>query len=290
MDKMQSFLSQKYEEYHIDTYVSKLESFQYSRDLPLAREYIPFASFVLYFIVLNSLSWFVRRFQEKLPFIKKVATLSKLISIPYNAFMVFNSFVTAILGIYGLYLRGREHFHLILCEVNGTDLSGILGVACYMYYVSKYIEVVDTFLLAIRGKPLSWLHTYHHAGMFIVVWLFLDTQMLPLAYMVILNSIIHVLMYSYYLCCDLKIRVPWKRLMTTAQIVQLCCAAVIDPAWFYVKYKYNCIGDPKILIIATAADGVLIALFFNFYYQQYTKNKKAKNDASASKNEKQKSE
>ena len=89
--------------------------------------------------------------------------------------------------------------------------------------------------------------------------------------------------------------------MTTAQIVQLCCAAVIDPAWFYVKYKYNCVGDPKILIIATAADGVLIALFVNFYYQQYTKNKKAKNDASAtktsttattttSKNKKQKSE
>lgn len=285
MDKIQSFLSHKYTEYHIDTYVSKLESFQYSRDLPLAREYIPFVCFVLYFIILNSLSYLVRKYQDKYSFIKRIAALSKIVSIPYNLFMVLNSLITAFLGIYGLYLRGREHFHLILCEVNGSDLYGILGVACYMYYVSKYIEVVDTFLLAVRGKPLSWLHTYHHAGMFIVVWLFLDSQMLPLAYMVILNSIIHVLMYLYYLLCDLKIRVRWKKLMTTMQIVQLCCAAVIDPAWFYVKWKYQCVGDAKILIIATAADGVLIALFFNFYYQQYTKNKKL-----ASKNEKPKNE
>lgn len=284
MDKVQTSLTQKYSEYFINTYISKLESFRYSRDLPLTKEYIPFTCFIIYFIVLNGLSYFVRKYQDKYSAIGKIASLSKFISVPYNAFMVLNSLITAILGIYGLYIRGHEHPHLILCEVDGSDLSGILGVACYMYYVSKYIEVVDTFLLAIRGKPLSWLHTYHHAGMFIVVWLFLDSQMLPLAYMVILNSIIHVLMYLYYLLCDLKIRVRWKKIMTTAQIVQLCCAAVIDPAWFYVKRKYNCIGDTKILVIATAADGVLIALFFNFYYQQYTKNK------NASKNEKPKKE
>ena len=281
MDKVQAFLSQKYEEYHIEGYIAKMEEFRFSRDLPLAHEYVPFISVVVYFVVLNSLSWFVRRFQEKLPFIKKFASFSKVISIPYNIFMVFNSLITAILGIYGLYLRGREHPYMMLCEKTPSDIRGILGLSCYMYYVTKYIEVTDTFLLAIRGKPLSWLHTYHHAVMFVVTWAFLDFQVFPLPWMVVFNSLIHVLMYFYYLCCDLKIRVGWKKFMTTAQIIQLCCAGIVIPSWFYVKHKYGCIGDARVVLAATFADVILISLFFNFYYQQYTRNKNAKAAAAA---------
>ena len=280
MDKVQmvqAFLTKKYDEYHIDSYIEKLESFRYSRSLPMAHEYIPFISVVVYFVVLNSLSLFVRKFQDRLPVLKKIGSMSKILSIPYNTFMVINSLVTALLGIYGLYMRGREHPYLMLCETTGSDIKGILGLSCYMYYVTKYIEVTDTFFLAIRGKPLSWLHTYHHAVMFVVTWAFLDYQVFPLPWMVVFNSLIHVMMYLYYLLCDLKIRVSWKRFMTTAQIVQLCCAVVIVPAWFYIKKTYHCIGNARILIIATAADGVLITFFLNFYYQQYTKNKNAKN-------------
>ena len=282
MDKVQmvqAFLAKKYDECHIDSYIEKLESFRYSRSLPMAHEYIPFISVVVYFVVLNSLSLFVRKFQDRLPVLKKIASMSKILSIPYNAFMVINSLVTALLGIYGLYVRGREHPYLMLCETTNSDIKGILGLSCYMYYVTKYIEVTDTFFLAIRGKPLSWLHTYHHAGMFVVTWMFLDAQMLPLTWMVVLNSLIHVMMYLYYLLCDLKIRVSWKRFMTTAQIVQLCCAGIVVPSWFYVKKTHHCIGDARIVLAASAADVILISLFFNFYYQQYTRNKNAKNTA-----------
>ena len=278
MDKVQmvqAFLAEKYDEYHIDSYIEKLESFRYSRSLPMAHEYIPFISVVVYFVVLNSLSLFVRKFQDRLPVLKKIGSMSKILSIPYNTFMVINSLVTALLGIYGLYMRGREHPYLMLCETTGSDIKGILGLSCYMYYVTKYIEVTDTFFLAIRGKPLSWLHTYHHAVMFVVTWAFLDYQVFPLPWMVVLNSLIHVMMYLYYLLCDLKIRVSWKRFMTTAQIVQLCCAGIVVPSWFYVKKTHHCIGDARIVLAASAADVILISLFFNFYYQQYTRSKNA---------------
>ena len=50
---------------------------------------------------------------------------------------------------------------------------------------------------------------------------------------------------------------------------------IVIPSWFYVKYKYGCIGDARVVLAATFADVILISLFFNFYYQQYTRRKAA---------------
>ena len=56
---------------------------------------------------------------------------------------------------------------------------------------------------------------------------------------------------------------------------------IVIPSWFYVKYKYGCIGNARVVLAATFADVILISLFFNFYYQQYTRNKNAKAAAAA---------
>lgn len=109
--------------------------------------------------------------------------------------------------------------------------------------------------------------------MFIVTWMWLDHQLLPLPWMVFLNSFIHVLMYYYYLMTDLKIPVPWKRYMTTAQIVQLNLGFVLIAAWFYVKPRFNCVGDPVPIYIAAGANVILVGFFCNFYYKQYVKKK-----------------
>ena len=50
---------------------------------------------------------------------------------------------------------------------------------------------------------------------------------------------------------------------------------IVIPSWFYVKYMYGCIGNARVVLAATFADVILISLFFNFYYQQYTRRKAA---------------
>lgn len=43
--------------------------------------------------------------------------------------------------------------------------DGPIGLAAYIFYLSKYYEFVDTFILVLRKKPVIFLHVYHHAVM-----------------------------------------------------------------------------------------------------------------------------
>lgn len=40
----------------------------------------------------------------------------------------------------------------------------------WVFYASKFYEVVDTFIILARGRRSSTLQTFHHAGVIIIGW------------------------------------------------------------------------------------------------------------------------
>ena len=73
--------------------------------------------------------------------------------------------------------------------------------AVWLHYCNKYLEFFDTIFMVLRGRldQVSFLHVYHHTT---IVWawylginLFIEGDSY---FGALLNSIIHVFMYSYY--------------------------------------------------------------------------------------------
>ena len=58
----------------------------------------------------------------------------------------------------------------LACDPTGVHVSGPIYFIYFVNYVFKYIELVDTFLLALRGKPIPFLHSYHHAATLVLCW------------------------------------------------------------------------------------------------------------------------
>ena len=60
----------------------------------------------------------------------------------------------------------------LLCEDPATKPRGPLWFWSYVYYLSKYYELLDTGLQLVRGKypPHYLLHSYHHAGVIFMGW------------------------------------------------------------------------------------------------------------------------
>lgn len=98
------------------------------------------------------------------------------------------------------------------------------GLAYYgwLFYLSKFYEVFDTFIILAKGKPSSTLQTYHHAGAMLSMWAGIRYMSSPIWLFVLFNSFIHSLMYVYYTLTALSIKVPTpiKRTLTTMQITQ----------------------------------------------------------------------
>lgn len=66
----------------------------------------------------------------------------------------------------------------------------------WIFYLSKFYEVVDTMVILAKGKRSSTLQTYHHAGAMLSMWAGIRYMSPPIWMFVLVNSGIHTLMVS----------------------------------------------------------------------------------------------
>ena len=142
----------------------------------------------------------------------------------------------------------------------------------YYFYLSKYYEFFDTFLLYLNGKSPIFLQKYHHIGA-VLCWHLTYVYKMDCVWMPsLLNAFVHSIMYSYYLGCLLKIeRVRFiKKYITGLQLCQLVVMFISS------NYLYKESGIKQTIVwIVNVYDIGLIFLFGKFYYENYVeKNRK----------------
>ena len=94
----------------------------------------------------------------------------------------------------GWQAAGVEGVKVALCSMPTNEMH--LGVYAYLFYLSKYYEVVDSVILLIKGKKISNLQSYHHAGAIICMWVAYRYQSQPVWVFCVFNSFVHTLMYT----------------------------------------------------------------------------------------------
>lgn len=66
----------------------------------------------------------------------------------------------------------------------------------WMFYISKFYEVIDTAIIIAKGKRSAPLQTYHHAGAMLCMWAGIRYMSPPIWMFVFINSGIHAMMVS----------------------------------------------------------------------------------------------
>ncbi|XP_014610682.1 PREDICTED: elongation of very long chain fatty acids protein AAEL008004 [Polistes canadensis] len=157
------------------------------------------------------------------------------------------------------------------------SLETTLSEAAWWYFFAKIIELVDTVFFILRKKQnqLTFLHIYHHSVTALFSWCYL--KLIPGEQGIIvgiLNSTVHIIMYSYYLISALgpkyKKYLWWKKYMTVVQLIQF----IIMMIYLLFTLVMDC-GVPKILTYCFMIHVVIfIYLFSNFYRKAYIRQKK----------------
>ncbi|RVX68202.1 hypothetical protein B0A52_08711 [Exophiala mesophila] len=115
------------------------------------------------------------------------------------------------------------------------------GLAFYgwIFYLSKFYEVIDTFIILAKGKKSSLLQTYHHAGAMLCMWAGIRYMSPPIWMFVFVNSFIHTIMYTFYLFNVIGIKVPKriKQSLTTLQITQFVVGVFYAFSHLFVAYQ-----------------------------------------------------
>ncbi|KAH3765219.1 GNS1/SUR4 family protein [Pelomyxa schiedti] len=98
-------------------------------------------------------------------------------------------------------------------------LSGYL----WWFFVSKHFELLDTIIMLVKNNldQVTVLHVYHHLTMPLLWWIGSNWVALGDAYWsALVNSFVHVIMYSYYALAAVGFRPSWKRALTSIQMTQ----------------------------------------------------------------------
>ncbi|KAJ1976718.1 hypothetical protein H4R35_002579 [Dimargaris xerosporica] len=146
----------------------------------------------------------------------------------------------------------------------------------YLFYLSKYYEVIDTAIILLKGRKSSTLQTYHHSGAIICMWAGIQFQAMPIWLFVILNSFVHTIMYFYYMCTSIGIHPPGKKYITTMQITQFLVGITAAASFYFFSGCPISTGHAFAIWLNIAYLFPLTYLFVEFAIKTYSKRSKAK--------------
>lgn len=142
-----------------------------------------------------------------------------------------------------------------ICAIKGESANMSVtgyGYWSYLFMLSKYYEVIDTYIVIAKGRRPINLQIYHHIGAMIgCSWFHYDKSVGSFIFMVP-NAFVHSIMYFYYALSVLKIKIPFKSLITSLQMIQFifghCCIiynmtmlypdCLTDSEWYCSIYHF----------------------------------------------------
>ncbi|XP_014485159.1 PREDICTED: elongation of very long chain fatty acids protein AAEL008004-like isoform X2 [Dinoponera quadriceps] len=152
--------------------------------------------------------------------------------------------------------------------------------ASWWYYFSKFTEFMDTIFFVLRKKNnhVSTLHVIHHGCMPMSVWF--GVKFTPgghSTFFGLLNTFVHIVMYTYYLLAALGPWVQpylwWKKYLTAFQMLQFIAIMVHAFQLLFIECNY-----PKAFVWWIGMHAVMfLFLFKEFYQQSYQQKKPRKN-------------
>ncbi|KAL9653689.1 hypothetical protein ABK040_009163 [Willaertia magna] len=271
-----NFLNKAYEFY--PDYVKNF-SFEYG-ETPLSHWSIPLIACSVYLIVIYSLRAVVgkptpedRNAPKKE---KKGLDFITVFAFFHNAFLCILSLCMATgATVDAIKLSAENDFSIssVVCDPTGITTKGPINFWTWIFYLSKFYELIDTVLMVIKKRPLTFLHVYHHVITLILVYIGLMDKMSLQWIAVLTNGGIHVIMYYYFALTTLSINVWWKKYITQIQILQFVLDLIIPQIYLYYIYiaEMKCYGSVSVMWFGEGVIFSFLLLFIQFYMDTYKK-------------------
>ncbi|OAD65736.1 hypothetical protein PHYBLDRAFT_160780 [Phycomyces blakesleeanus NRRL 1555(-)] len=177
-------------------------------------------------------------------------------------------------GMHRSFNRGQT-LHDAYCDKDSFLWNDSLAYWGYIFYLSKFYEVIDTIIILLKGRRSSLLQTYHHSGAMITMWAGIRYQAQPIWIFVVFNSFVHSVMYLYYAMTCVGIHPPGKRYITTMQITQFLVGTTTAVSYFFIPSCLTTPGQHFGVAVNVAYLFPLTYLFVDFARKTYGKRKLA---------------
>jgi elongation of very long chain fatty acids protein 4 len=199
----------------------------------------------------------------------------------FAAMAIYNTTQVVLCGwmVYAAIAEHRRRGLQLVCNVHNLAEDGMAFVL-HIFYLSKVLDFADTVFMIVKGNwhQVSFLHVYHHTSIFLVYWLNANVSYdSDIYFTIVLNGVIHFIMYGYYLATTFNIPVPVfiKKSITNSQLLQFCC---METQGFCLVFG-GCAFPRNVTILYMVYIVTMLVLFLDFKRKAYSSSKKSKAEA-----------
>jgi len=190
-------------------------------------------------------------------------------------------------GIVTDFIANNFSFYHLLCVPEATVGEGITPFCATIFLYSKFFELVDTLFLILRKREVIFLHWYHHTTVLAYTW-YCTIVMYPAGNLYgIVNSFVHIIMYSYYFLTSFGFKPWWGKYVTRLQLAQMVVGMISTSGWAYFHYispkecslwspLYGGKHEDIIAISSLILYGSYFALFLHLYLNRFAYSEEGK--------------
>ncbi|KAF2074078.1 hypothetical protein CYY_004607 [Polysphondylium violaceum] len=188
-------------------------------------------------------------------------------------------FVGICYDLFLLFTQTEHGVNALFCSPKANPFSGRVFYWHYMYFVSKFYEFIDTFIIVLKKKPLIFLHIWHHSIVVLIVWTWLPEGVAYGSVGLFANTLVHIFMYYYFFRTSLNpsVRIWWKSYLTSGQLFQFTMSFILSIPFLLQDISISSVTG----IIQHSCKGwgpffftminnlIFLILFINFYIKTY---------------------
>lgn len=243
-----------------------------------ASPYVPIVSVMIYLFLTKSIFEFIRsvlKLKSKGPVIQSITILHSFALAVYSGWTAYYT-IPLVLKFISANQGGLQGLTAAVCDINGILWNEYdFKFWATHFYISKFYEFIDTSIIVLKGRKPSVLQTFHHAGIVLMMYGFVVSSASVVLIVVCFNSVIHTLMYSYYVLAAFGVRSALKSYLTQLQIIQFLLGVSISIPYQFVP---GCLKKSQSIALGITQiyTFILIALFVSFYVNTYSNRKSEK--------------
>ncbi|KAI3452117.1 hypothetical protein Pfo_008782 [Paulownia fortunei] len=175
-----------------------------------------------------------------------------------------------------LWRRSRTTpFQWLLCFPLGTRPSGRVFFWSYIYYLSRFLHALRSFITILRYRKLSFFKLFNHSILIFMSFLWLEFSQSFQVLAILSTTLVYSVVYGYRFWTAIGLPSACFPFVVNCQIVLLSCNLVCHFGVLLLHFiKGGCNGIGA-WVFNSVLNGAILFLFLNFYVKMHLRKIKA---------------
>ncbi|CAI9758748.1 unnamed protein product [Fraxinus pennsylvanica] len=166
-------------------------------------------------------------------------------------------------------------FQWLLCFPLGTRPSGRVFFWSYIYYLSRFLHAVRTFVTILRRRRLSFFKLFNHSILIFMSFLWLEFSQSFQVVAILLTTLVYSVVYGYRFWTAIGLPSACFPFVVNCQMLLLSCNLLCHVGVLLLHFiKGGCNGIGA-WVFNSVLNGAILCLFLKFYVQMHLQKRKS---------------